>query len=288
MSEEIKVKPLESDYSELFSVKNKVVIVTGGGRGIGYMIAKGFVLGGAKVYICSRDHKKCKDVEKELNDLVQKQSPSNNGKCIAFSEGFDFTKDTFNTILRFKKLFSERESKLDVLVNNSGVLWAQPLASYSEKGWDRVITVNLKSVFFFIQQFLPLLEASAKPDSPSSIINVGSIVGVSASGLPLYAYDVSKGAVHHLTRKLASELAAKNITINAIAPGFVPSKMTSRIDDSGVSKEEVRRSIPLCRWGSEQDMAGVCLWLSSKSGSWITGAIVPVDGGYLSIRNSKL
>eukprot|EP01099_Mayorella_cantabrigiensis_P006460 TRINITY_DN5417_c0_g1_i1.p1 TRINITY_DN5417_c0_g1~~TRINITY_DN5417_c0_g1_i1.p1 ORF type:complete len:311 (-),score=93.42 TRINITY_DN5417_c0_g1_i1:3-890(-) len=291
--EKITTQPLEAEFDNLFSVTDKVVLVTGGGRGLGYMMTKGFVLGGAKVYICSRDFKVCQQIAKELNDLVQQRKTGPKGQCIAIEEPIDLSQASLKPIHRLKEIFAQKESKLDVLVNNSGIMWAGSLESYSEKGWDRVFTVNVKSIFFLVQQFLPYLEAAAKKTAsngekiPATIINVGSVYGNSLSGFPTFAYDSSKAAVHHLTKKLSPFLAPKNITINAIAPGVIPTKMGQSIESSGISLAEWKQSIPIQRHGCEQDMAGVALLLSSKAGSWITGAVIPVDGGYLTARVSK-
>eukprot|EP01099_Mayorella_cantabrigiensis_P001212 TRINITY_DN1507_c0_g4_i2.p1 TRINITY_DN1507_c0_g4~~TRINITY_DN1507_c0_g4_i2.p1 ORF type:complete len:321 (+),score=91.11 TRINITY_DN1507_c0_g4_i2:1-963(+) len=287
--------PLESHFDDLFSVNGKVVLVTGGGRGIGYMIAKGFVLGGSRVYICSRDFQTCVKVAKQLNELASKR-PNCQGKCIAIEEAIDFSVDPVKTARQVKEYLLQKEGKLDVLINNSGIAWGEPLEKYSEKGWDRVFTVNAKACFYLIQQLYPLLETAAKQNldkpaendrSPSAIINIGSIAGLFPQEIPTYAYDMSKAALHHLTTKLASEFGSNNITVNAVAPGLVPSRMSKGIF-TYVPSDVVKSNIPLQRFGTESDMAAICLFLASRAGSWVSGAIIPIDGGSYVSRHAKL
>jgi len=165
-----------------------------------------------------------------------------------------------------------------VLVNNSGVSWGEPLDKYQEKGWDKVMDVNVKGLFFLTKELLPLLEVTATSADPARIINIGSVAGLNPQPIPTYAYDTSKAAVHHLSRKLAGELASRNITVNVIAPGAVPSKMSNQL--LKYADEDALRAA-LGRWGSPEDMAGAAIYLSSNAGAWVTGGILKVDGGGL-------
>jgi len=264
------------DLSSLFSVKDKVVLVTGGGRGIGYYIANGFVTNGATVYITSRTFETCQQAATELT----KKGP---GKCIALPSRDLATASACQSVAEELK---KKETRLDILVNNSGTSWGEPLEKHSEKGFDKVFDLNVKGLFFMIQACLPLLNEAAKDDDPARIINIGSIAGLGSNFGPTYAYDASKAAVHHLTRKLAGELSTRRITVNAIAPGFVPSKMSDQLL-TYASKEEWQSNIPLGRLGTPEDMAAIAIYLSSRAGAWVTGAIVPVDGGAV-IAPSKL
>ncbi|KAL6075104.1 Rhamnolipids biosynthesis 3-oxoacyl-[acyl-carrier-protein] reductase [Balamuthia mandrillaris] len=258
------------NVESLFSVKDKVVLVTGGGRGIGEMIAEGFVANGAKVYICSRNHKACSDVAKELTA----RGP---GRCYPIGQdGLDLSQVSHCEAVA--QLLKEKEGKLDVLVNNSGCTWGEPMEQYQEKGWDKVMNLNVKGVFYLTRACLPLLLASATPENPARVINVGSIAGINPQVIPTYAYDSSKAAVHMLTRKLAKDLAARHITVNAIAPGFVPSKMSDQIL-TYMSEERIKDMIPLGRLGRPSDIAGACLYLASRAAAWTTAIILPVEGG---------
>jgi NAD(P)-dependent dehydrogenase (short-subunit alcohol dehydrogenase family) len=146
-------------------------------------------------------------------------------------------------------------------------------------GWDKVIDLNVKGMFYLTRECIPLLENSSLPDSPSRIINIGSVAGMVPQEAPTHAYDVSKAAVHHLTRKFSADLARKNITVNAVAPGYVPSRMSRGLEAWGADNEKISSGIPLGRMGNEDDMAGACIYLSSKAGAWVTGVILTVDGG---------
>ena len=159
--------------------------------------------------------------------------------------------------------------------------WGEPLATHSEKGLDRVFALNFKAVFFLSRALLPLLEKAATPSCPSRIINIGSIAGIRPQSFPTYGYDASKAALHHPTLKLADELASRRLTVNAIAPGYVPSAMSAQLDAYTDGDNDVLKKIPLGRLGAPGDMAGAALFLASPAGAWITGVILPVDGGFM-------
>lgn len=254
--------------ADLFSVQNQTVLITGGGRGIGFMIAQAFISNGAHVIIASRNQKQLEQATQQLLQLAP------GSKCTAIVVDF-------STVSAIETFVSELTSvhqvtSLHTLINNSGLAWGEPLSSFSEKGWDSVMNVNLKSVFFLTKLLLPLLSSTAQQTgSPSKIINIGSVAGLRHQVQPTYSYDVSKAALHHLTKKLALDLAGKNITVNAIAPGYFPSKMSNQLR---LSREVLSQNIPLGRVGAVEDIAGVSLLLASKAGDWISGAIIPVDG----------
>jgi NAD(P)-dependent dehydrogenase (short-subunit alcohol dehydrogenase family) len=256
------------EIGKLFDVAGKQVLVTGGGRGIGLYIAQGFVANGAVVYITSRDHAACTATAAELTH----KGP---GKCIALpSVDISNAKECALLISHLQKY----TDKLHVLVNNSGASWGEPFAKYSETGWDKVMDLNLKGLFFVTQATLPILQKAATNEDPARIINIGSIFGIAPQQFPTYAYDISKAGVHHLTKKLATELGSgeKKITVNAIAPGVVPTKMSKGLT---VYKSEGELLPILNRTGTATDMAGAAIYLASRAGAWTTGAIISVDGG---------
>lgn len=261
---------------ELFGVEGKTVLVTGGARGIGLMIAAGFVANGARVYIASRSKDACEAAAKQLTA----EGP---GTCVALSEDLSTEAGCVN----LAKMFRAREERLHVLVNNSGTSWGAPLEKHSERGWDKVYALNVKGIFFLTRELLPALDAGSTTTDPARVINIGSIAGERPQVFPTYAYDASKAAVHHITRKLADELADRRqkgghaITVNAIAPGYVPSAMSDGLAMYKESEEIAKSGIPLRRKGAPQDMAGAALFLSSNAGAWITGTTVRVDGGFL-------
>jgi len=256
---------------DLFSVKGKTVLVTGGGRGIGFMIAQGFVENGANVYISSRKDDICKSAASKLTKLGP-------GKCFALPSSDLSTVDAcFNLAENLKK---SGVKSLDILVNNAGVTWAEPLEAFSEKGWDRVMNLNVKGLFFTIKYCMPLLKAAASKENPARIINIGSIVGITPDELPLYSYVTSKGAVHHLTKKLAKDLINDNINVNAIAPGLFLSDMGGQLK-TYMSEEDLVSVVPKKRAGNTSDIAALSIFLSSKGSSWMTGNIIPIDGGHL-------
>ena len=249
--------------ADLFSVAGKVALVTGGSRGIGRMIAGGLVAAGARVYVASRKQSECDATAAELAKL---------GACTALCADLATQAGT----RALAEALAARESALHVLVNNAGANWGAPLAEYPEAGWDKVMALNVKSVFDLTRFLLPQLHKAAGPGDPARVINVGSIDGLSVPALETYAYSASKAAVHHLTRVLARKLAP-SVTVNAVAPGPFESKMMAetlrRFGDA------IKASCPLGRIGEPDDMAGVAIYLASRAGAYVTGAVIPVDGG---------
>lgn len=250
--------------TDLFSVSGKVVLVTGGSRGLGEIFARAYLQNGAKVYITSRKAEACDALAAEL---------SAQGECISLPADLSRMEE----IERIAAELSAREEKLDVLVNNAGASWAAPFDDFPEHGWDKVMDVNVKSVFFLTQKLRPLLAAAATDDDWSRVINVGSIEGLHVSKLEAPSYSASKAAVIHLSRVLAAKLAPSRIAVNAIAPGYFISKMTAGLGEEYLN--EVASQSRMNRLGRPHDIAGVVLYLSSRASSFVTGAVIPVDGG---------
>ncbi len=251
--------------NELFGVAGKRVLVTGGSRGIGQSIAEAFVKAGARVVICSRDAAACEATADELRA---------HGQCTPMPCNIASAEDR----KRFVAELGQHEKGLDVVINNAGAIWAAPLAEYPESGWDKVFDLNVKGTFFLIQQLVPLLAAAATHDAPARIINVGSIDGFHIPKHETYAYSASKAALHQMTRHLAAQLAAQHITANVIAPGMFPSKMmAATLERKGL--DATVEPVPLKRLTAPSDMAGAAIYLASKAGAYVTGAVLPVDGG---------
>ena len=249
---------------ELFSVEGKTAVVTGGSRGIGLMIARAFVEGGARVYVSSRKAEVCRQVAAEL---------SRTGECLALPA--DLSSEA--ACRRLAAEVGEREERVQVLVNNAGATWGAPLEDYPAAAWDKVLDLNLKAPFFLTRAMLPLLEAATAPGDPARVVNVGSIDGLRVPLMPTYAYSASKAGLHHLTRVLARELGPRGITVNAIAPGPFESKMMA--ETLRRFGDQIAAAAPLGRIGRPEDMAGAALYLASRAGAYVTGAVLPVDGG---------
>ena len=249
---------------DLFSVTGKSVLVTGGSRGIGLMIARGFVEAGAIVYISSRKAAVCDRVATDLARF---------GSCFSIPADLG----TEAGVKHLAAEMTRREPALNVLVNNAGANWGAPFAEFPESAWDKVFDLNVKSMFFLTRELTPALEKGAKPGDPARVINIGSIDGIKPPLLETYAYSASKAAVHHMTRVLARTLAPRGITVNAIAPGPFESKMMAATLER--FKDAIVASCPLGRIGEPEDMAGIAIYLASRAGAWVTGTVTPVDGG---------
>ena len=256
------MKPM--NIGELFGVAGKVALVTGGSRGIGKMIAHGYVANGARVYIASRKAEACDTAATEL---------SSEGECIAVP--CDLSTKTGRAAL--VATLTESEGKLDILVNNAGAAWGAPLEEYPEEGYDKVMAINVKALFMLTRDLIPLLETAAQPEDPSRVINIGSIDGLRVPRVENWAYPPSKAAVHHMSRVFADRLGQKNITVNAIAPGPFESQMSAWMIDT--YRDQIESACPLGRIGLPSDMAGIAIYLASKAGAYVNGTVIPVDGG---------
>ena len=249
----------------LFDISGKVAVVTGGSRGIGAMIARGFIENGVKTYITSRKEEELRATEAEFSAI---------GDCIAIPSDLA----SLEGVEAFAGAISEREDKLDILVNNAGASWGGTVDEFPEVGWDKVMDLNVKSLFFLTQKLLPAMRAAGTQEDPARVINIGSINGESYSQLLNYSYSASKAAVHHLTRHMAADLAEDCVNINAIAPGFFPSKMTAHLLEE---EEKMLVDIPRGRLGTPEDAAGTAIYLSSRASAWVCGHVLALDGGYL-------
>lgn len=276
--------------------------MTGGSRGIGLMIARTLAAHGANILLTSRDEKACAEAAAYIQEtcsiddatdiMINKPSCKYVASNVATRKGCkelaEYTKHVFN-------------GRLDVLVNNAGCSWGEEISNESGRmnwGWDKVLDLNVKGLFYLTRECVPLLQRppidassseNIENDDPGRVINIGSVAGIVPMETPTHAYDTSKAAVHHLTRKMAADLARKRITINAIAPGFVKTRMSQGLGkwvesdenkaDESSGLDQVTSNIPLGRMGSEEDIAGAVMYLSSRAGAWCTGVILNVDGG---------
>jgi len=266
-----------NDYTaSIFSLEGKTALVTGGATGIGYMITHALVSAGAKVYIASRKFDACQEAAESLADLP--------GSCIPY--GADLATEA--GVVSLAAFIAENESVLNILVNNSGRSWGAPFEQFPWKAWEDIMTLNVTTPFTLIRELTPLLSSSGTADDPARVINIGSVMGTEPHGFPAYSYSASKAAIHHITRFLSNELAPRHITVNAIAPGPFPSGMTAFFAEDEKLTSQVTRGVPLGRMGRPEDFAGLILCLCGISGAYMTGAIIPLDGGMNSARTLGL
>ena len=258
---------------DIFSIEGKTALITGGSRGIGEMIAAGFLAHGAKVYISSRKADVCAETATRLMGEF-------GGECIALPGDVG----TMDGVTALASALGDRESRLDILVNNAGTAWGAPLAEFPESGWDKVMNTNVKGIFFLTQQLLPQLRAAATHEDPARVINIGSVDGIKTPIFDNFSYGPSKAAVHHMTRVLAAHLVKENIIVNAIAPGPFPSWMLSagvgfggKVE--GQDWESIGARNPRGRVGTPEDIAGLAIFLSSRAGAYTVGETITCDGG---------
>jgi len=251
---------------ELFSVAGKVALVTGGGRGIGLMITEALVASGARVYIASRKREVCEKVAAQLGG---------DEHCIGL--GADLSTEA--GVVGLADEIKRREARLHILVNNSGAAWGAPLEDFPWGAWDKVLDLNLIAPFVLTRELLPLLARAGTAADPARVVNVGSMLGTITKSWTAYSYAASKAGLHHITRIFANELAERHITVNAIAPGPFDTEMMKQAARNEASREMVANGIPLKRWGTAEDAAGAVLFLCSRAGAYVSGAIIPLDGG---------
>jgi len=247
----------------LFDIAGKVAVVTGGSRGIGAMIARGFVENGVKTYITAR----------KVDELMATaEALSAVGECIALPSNLG----SLEGVTAFAAAIREREQKLHILVNNAGATWGAPIDEFPESGWDKVMDLNVKSLFFLTRELLPALRAAGTAEDPARVINIGSMNGITHPHMDNYSYSASKAAVHHLTRHLGADLAPQHVNVNAIAPGHFPSKMTAHW---AAEEEQMASTYPCRRIGNAEDAAGTAIYLCSRASAWVAGHTISLDGG---------
>ncbi len=252
--------------ANLFGLDGKVAVVTGGSRGIGFMIASGLVANGVRTYITARKADACDAAAAELSE---------HGHCISLPADLS----TADGLASFVDRFTERESQVDILVNNAGAAWGAPLGEFPEIGFDKVMDLNVKAPFMLTQALLPQLKAGATAEDPARVIMIGSIDGIRVPVGDNYSYSASKAGIHMMARHMAAHLVRDNITINSIAPGPFESKMMAyRLDDPD-SRKMVEAGVPRRRIGSPEDIAGTVIFLAGRAGAYTTGSVIPVDGG---------
>ena len=247
----------------LFSLEGRTALVTGGSRGIGKMIARGFLAHGARVYISSRKADACDEAVAELGAL---------GPCFALPADVS----TVEGAQGLARAYAAREGALDILVNNAGAAWGEDFGTFPEKGWDKVMDLNLKSPFFLTQALHEALKKGAAAGRLAKVINIASIDGISVNPMETYSYAASKSGLIHLTKRMALRLVADGIVVSGIAPGAFASEMNRAARDHG---DEIAKRIPSGRIGTDEDMAGIAIYLASRAGDYVVGQTVAVDGG---------
>jgi NAD(P)-dependent dehydrogenase (short-subunit alcohol dehydrogenase family) len=255
-----------SATGDLFDVSGRTALVTGGSRGIGLMIARGLLAAGARVIVSSRKEPDLAAAARELASV---------GECLAIPGDVS----TPEGAAALAAAVGERFKSLHLLVNNAGASWGAPLDEFPASGWDRVMHTNVEGLFHLTVALLPALRAAARSDDPARVINIGSVDGLRAPAMENYSYSAAKAAVHMLTRHLAKRLASERITVNAIAPGPFASKMTAFMLENPETRELIEQTVPLGRIGHPDDVAGLTIFLASKAGSYLTGTVIPLDGG---------
>lgn len=252
--------------SDLFNLAGKTALVTGGAQGLGRMIAEGLLRAGATVAITSRKADICEAAASEMGAL---------GSCIPLPADLSTPEAAVDLVARYR----DAVGACHILVNNAGKTWGGEIDSFPDKAWPGVMAVNVQTPFTMVRELLPELGAAGTDGDPARIINIGSVAGMKTERLGAYSYAASKAAVHMMTRDLAGDLAARNITVNAVIPGFFPTKMTAHMRDEDSVDAGLLAHIPLGRLGKPDDIAGIVVFLCSRAGAYVTGAQIPVDGG---------
>ncbi|MEV6831007.1 SDR family oxidoreductase [Amycolatopsis sp. NPDC051102] len=251
-------------HADLFDLSGKCALVTGGTRGIGLMIARGLLQAGARLIISSRKADACAEAQQLLSEFGDVQA-------------FPADLSSHDECLRLADLVMAGSDRLDILVNNAGAMWREPLETFPDEAWDAVVDLNLKSPFWLVQALLPALRRAGTADDPARIVNIGSIAAIHVAESPNYSYASTKAGLHQLTRVLARELGPQHVTVNAVAPGPFPSQMmAATLEAVG---ETIAAKAPLRRLGRDDDMAGIAVFLASRAGAYLTGTVIPVDGG---------
>ncbi|MDH1473632.1 SDR family oxidoreductase [Comamonas thiooxydans] len=251
------------DTLQMFSLKGRMALVTGGSRGIGRMIAEGFVRQGARVYISARKAEACDQTARELSEL---------GHCVSLPADVS----TMDGVKSLVDAYAAHEDQLGILVNNAGAAWGAPYDEFPESGWDKVVDLNMKSPFFLTQALTPMLRKSAAGAQLAKVINIASIDGISVNSWETYSYAASKAGLIHLTKRMALRLAPERIVVSAIAPGPFASEMNKNARDHA---DEAAGRVPLGRIGEPEDMAGAAIFLASRAGDYVVGSTLVVDGG---------